>query len=79
MASGVLGGGVVSEGLCDLCEKEPGESSLVFMHRHERANELVTLSIRLCLSCGDRIEKHLKRAIPKRLMSITPLAELPPP
>jgi len=60
---------------CALCERPtPGPVTLTF-HR-ERRGEEVALAIGLCDACGDRMEKHLKRAIPKRLMQITPVAGL---
>ena len=60
--------------LCALCGDEIGETSLVFLHEHREPHEMVSLNIRLCLSCGNRIEKHLKRAVPKRLMDFRTLA-----
>jgi len=58
---------------CSLCAEETQDSGLVF--HHLRQNERVSLEITLCNSCGQRIEKHLKRAIPKRLMTFEPVLE----
>jgi hypothetical protein len=53
---------------CSLCGEAAGAGMLVFLHEHTDVPDYVSLNIRLCESCGNRIEKHLKRAIPKRLM-----------
>jgi hypothetical protein len=58
--------------LCPLCGKAAGKSPLIFQHMRSRSGELLTLDIRVCETCGDRVEKHLKRMIPKRLMVVTP-------
>jgi hypothetical protein len=55
---------------CALCSGAIREATLAFTHR--RGGEKVNLQITLCGSCGDRLEKHLKRAIPKRLFDRTP-------
>ncbi len=55
-----------------LCSGAIREATLAFTHR--RGREKVNLQIALCGSCGDRLEKHLKRAIPKRLFDRTPVA-----
>jgi hypothetical protein len=57
---------------CALCGGASREATLAFAHR--RGGENVSLEIALCGSCGDRLEKHLKRAIPKRLFDRTPAA-----
>lgn len=57
---------------CPLCGGVSRETVIRF--QHVRKGERVALHIPLCETCGNRIEKHLKRAIPKRLMEI---AELP--
>jgi hypothetical protein len=54
--------------VCALCGLAPGTAILLFLHDHVEDAQSVRLDIRLCASCGNRIEKHLKRAIPKRLM-----------
>jgi hypothetical protein len=57
---------------CALCSRPTRETMLAFTHR--RGGEKVKLEIALCDSCGDRLEKHLKRAIPKRLFDRTAVA-----
>jgi hypothetical protein len=37
------------------------------------------LSLELCYPCGDRVEKHLKRAIPKKLIRTLPAGSLSRP
>ncbi len=68
MAIDVVGGGT-----CALCPAQRSGSGLVFFH--ERRGERLWLEIGLCETCGNRMEKHLKRAIPKRLFGTTPTAE----
>jgi hypothetical protein len=55
--------------VCALCAGWSRGTSLHF--EHERAGERVRLEMNLCTACGDRIEKHLKRAIPVRSMEVT--------
>lgn len=55
--------------VCALCGGWSRGTSLQFAH--ERPGERVRLEMHLCTACGDRIEKHLKRAIPVRSMEIT--------
>lgn len=55
--------------VCALCAGWSRGTSLHF--EHERAGERVRLEMHLCTTCGDRIEKHLKRAIPVRSMEVT--------
>lgn len=50
---------------CALCHHWSSESTLMFTHT--RGPERVTLEITVCEPCGSRLEKHLKRAVPKRL------------
>jgi hypothetical protein len=59
--------------VCALCGGWSRGTSLRF--DHERPGERVRLEMHLCTTCGDRIEKHLKRAIPVRSMEITPTEE----
>jgi len=56
--------------VCALCGGWSRGTSLRF--EHERPGERVRLEMHLCTTCGDRIEKHLKRAIPVRSMEIVP-------
>ena len=56
--------------VCALCGGWSRGTSLRF--EHERPGERVRLEMHLCTTCGDRIEKHLKRAIPVRSMEIIP-------
>lgn len=58
--------------ICPLCGKAVGKSPLIFQHTRSRSGESLSLDIRLCENCGDRVEKHLKRMIPKRLMIVAP-------
>lgn len=55
--------------VCALCGGWSRGTTLNF--EHERLGERVRLEMNLCTACGDRIEKHLKRAIPLRSMEIT--------
>jgi hypothetical protein len=57
--------------ICALCGGWSRGTQLRFTH--EREGERVSLEMPLCRACGDRIEKHLKRAIPRRAMEVTPL------
>lgn len=57
--------------VCGMCGSWARGSELDFAH--ERRGEVVHLQLPLCTSCADRLEKHLKRAIPKRLMELKPL------
>gem|GEM_PF-2766862 len=59
--------------VCPLCGGWSRGTSLRF--EHERPGERVRLEMYLCTSCGDRIEKHLKRAIPLRSMEVTSTEE----
>jgi hypothetical protein len=52
---------------CALCQHWTTETALMFSH--VRGPERVTLEITVCEPCGSRLEKHLKRAIPKRLFA----------
>lgn len=61
--------GAPADANCSLCPARAQLTRLVFLHEHVQTGECVVLNIRLCESCGNRIEKHLKRAIPKRLMT----------
>jgi len=58
--------------ICALCQAPGPQSRLAFKHVHEGGR--TDLEIALCADCGDRIEKHLKRAVPKRLMRLSPAA-----
>ncbi len=72
---------------CGLCERHAHGASLRFEGSHHwmggpnlkgsRNLEGVEcrLDIELCDRCAERMEKHLKRAIPKRLMEFAPLVE----
>ena len=53
---------------CSLCSAETRGTVLIF--KHVRRGQRVTLDIALCQECGNNLEKHLKRAVPKRLMNI---------
>lgn len=55
--------------VCALCGGWSRGTTLRF--EHERERERVRLELNLCTQCGDRIEKHLKRAIPARSMEVT--------
>lgn len=67
----LVGPAAVSVGCrCALCEGISRESALSFVHL--RRGERATLEVALCESCGNKLEKHLKRAIPKRLMRLAP-------
>lgn len=57
---------------CALCGGFSRETVIDF--HHVRKRQRVSLHVPLCETCGNRIEKHLKRAIPKRLMEISELA-----
>lgn len=57
--------------ICALCQAPGPQSRLAFKHVHEGGR--TDLEIALCADCGDRIEKHLKRAVPKRLMRFAAL------
>ncbi len=59
--------------VCPLCGGWSRGTTLRF--EHERPGERVRLEMNLCTSCGDRIEKHLKRAIPLRSMEVTSTEE----
>jgi hypothetical protein len=59
---------------CALCSGPSHESALVFTHVRER--ERVDLEVPLCEACGTRMEKHLKRAVPKRLMTFSGVRRL---
>ncbi len=52
---------------CALCQKWSAESTLTFAHT--RGAQRVRLEITVCEPCGSRLEKHLKRAVPKRLFA----------
>jgi|GEM_PF-2766858 len=52
---------------CAICQQWSSESTLTFAHT--RGAERVRLEITICEPCGTRLEKHLKRAVPKRLFS----------
>lgn len=67
----------IQEENCALCQRPARQSALSF--GHVRNGERVELDIRLCETCGTRIEKHIKRAIPKGLMRFSPLAALTRP
>jgi CheY-like chemotaxis protein len=54
---------------CALCNGISRESALSFVHM--RKGERASLDVPLCESCGNRLEKHLKRVIPKRLIEFT--------
>ncbi|HEX2094740.1 MAG TPA: hypothetical protein VHG28_20215 [Longimicrobiaceae bacterium] len=58
---------------CGLCGGWSRCTRLSFSH--DRADGRLILDMHLCTTCGDRIEKHLKRAIPLRSMEIIPLRE----
>lgn len=58
--------------ICAMCGSWARGSHLQFVH--ERREEEARLELPLCSSCGDRLEKHLKRAVPGRLMAVTRLA-----
>jgi hypothetical protein len=57
--------------ICGLCGGWSRGTQLQFSHPREQDH--VSLELHLCRNCGDRIEKHLKRAIPRRAMDVTPL------
>lgn len=57
---------------CALCGGASRETVINF--HHVRKRQRVILHVPLCETCGNRLEKHLKRAIPKRLMEIVELA-----
>jgi len=59
---------------CTLCSGASRETVLVF--HHVRKAERVTLELALCETCGNQLEKHLKRAIPKRLMEYKTIERL---
>jgi len=59
---------------CALCPNGSHETVLLF--RHIRNQEQVDLEVPLCGDCGNRLEKHIKRAIPKRLMRVSPVLRL---
>jgi protein-arginine kinase activator protein McsA len=61
--------------VCALCQEVSREAVLAF--HNVRKSERVTLEIPLCEGCANRLEKHLKRAIPKRLMEFGRVAEFP--
>jgi CheY-like chemotaxis protein len=54
---------------CALCDGVSRESALSFVHH--RKGERASLDVPLCETCGNRLEKHLKRVIPKRLIEFT--------
>ncbi len=56
---------VPGRGTCALCSAPSCGSGLVFFH--ERKGTRQWLEVGLCETCGNRMEKHLKRAVPKRL------------
>jgi uncharacterized protein YlaI len=56
---------------CATCDGEAQESAITFVH--VRNGERAHLELPLCEACGGRLEKHLKRAIPKRLFTFRPL------
>jgi hypothetical protein len=60
---------------CALCNGISREGMLLF--QHVRNGERIALEIALCEACACRIEKHLKRAVPKRLMNIRRITPLP--
>jgi CheY-like chemotaxis protein len=53
---------------CALCDGVSRESALSFVHH--RKGERASLDVPLCETCGNRLEKHLKRVIPKRLIEL---------
>lgn len=57
---------------CALCESLSQEAALTF--HHVRKAERVWVELPLCEVCANRLEKHLKRMIPKRLMAFSRLA-----
>lgn len=57
-----------------MCSAESRETVLIF--HHVRGAERVTLEMALCEECGSNIEKHLKRAVPKRLMNFQVIERL---
>ncbi|MQA89191.1 MAG: response regulator [Gemmatimonas sp.] len=66
----IIGPSLLDNGCrCALCNGVSRESALTFVHL--RKGERASLDVPLCESCGNRVEKHLKRVIPKRLMDFT--------
>ena len=57
---------------CALCDGMSREAALEFTS--VRKGERVYFAVALCESCANRVEKHLKRVIPKRLMEFTKCA-----
>lgn len=55
---------------CHYCGNPVARSSLSFSHR--RRSGQVDCSLRLCGSCGDRVEYHLLIALSNRLLEIRP-------
>jgi hypothetical protein len=55
---------------CALCPG-PARAGVGLTFDHVRRGQAVALEIDLCETCANRVEKHLKRIIPKRLMEIT--------
>ena len=67
----IVGPPMLSTGCrCALCDGVSRESALSFVHL--RKGERASLEVPLCETCGNKLEKHLKRAIPKRLMRLAP-------
>jgi hypothetical protein len=62
---------------CAMCNGPSTESVLIFSHVRER--QRVNLAIPLCEACGNRMEKHIKRAVPKRLMEVSAVGSTPGP
>lgn len=60
---------------CPLCAR-PMTPGAILTFSHGRKGEQVELEIAICKECGSRIEKHLKRVVPRRLMRFT---EMEPP
>ncbi len=59
---------------CSLCSGDSRETVLIF--HHVRNAQRVTLELALCETCGNNLEKHLKRAVPKRLMEVVTIERL---
>ena len=58
---------------CSLCGAEGASSTLDFRRVSAERGAQTDLHIAVCDPCAGKLEKHLKRAIPKRLMTFSPL------
>ncbi len=67
----------VPEGKCIACGAVAREGVIEFVTM--RMGERVHLQGALCDYCGGKMEKHLKRMLPKKRFLFTPTGELEPP